>query len=474
MTGKNRQTLHDALEAELAPVRLSEARRAAILAAAGGAGARRRDRRPWRVCLTAAALCAALAVTAVAASPSLREALAHMLGGFEPYAQEVEGVAATDQGIQLRVVSALSDGNKTVIYLEARDLEQERLGAQTTFQTLWVDRPEAAYVGGTFSSGQTVSYDAETHTALMRFSFTGDGPPASGGTLELGIRSFTPSLWMEEGSMPQELLTQDLLEVMELETGETVLVPEQTSAGLEGIQSGFLSAVGFGTDGRLHIQFRYGEGINAAESTLHLEVGSRSYEASDGGDQAAYDRLLRYFDMGEDGGETLFEYGGAWYQDTCYNIWPSDWEDVSLGGVSGRFNGGELIEGEWNLSIPLENVPHRRIPVGEYIGHIRLTYLDLTAMGMSVESDPGETPDTLGYPASLFFSDGTTLALGKPDTTSNGQGYSFNHWSTEAPIDPGQVVGVSIGMRYIPIQSGDTAGPGYWLAELPAQETESG
>lgn len=310
MTGKNRQALHDALEAELAPVRLSEARRAAILAAAGGAGARRRGGRPWRVCLTAAALCAALAVTAVAASPSLREALAHMLGGFEPYAQEVEGVAATDQGIQLRVVSALSDGNKTVIYLEARDLEQERLGAQTTFQTLWVDRPEAAYVGGTFSSGQTVSYDAETHTALMRFSFTGDGPPASGGTLELGIRSFTPSLWMEEGSMPQELLTQDLLEVMELETGETVLVPEQTSAGLEGIQSGFLSAVGFGTDGRLHIQFRYGEGINAAESTLHLEVGSRSYEASDSGDQAAYDRLLRYFDMGADGGETLFEYGG--------------------------------------------------------------------------------------------------------------------------------------------------------------------
>lgn len=39
MTGKNRQALHDALEAELAPVRLSEARRAAILAAAGGAGA---------------------------------------------------------------------------------------------------------------------------------------------------------------------------------------------------------------------------------------------------------------------------------------------------------------------------------------------------------------------------------------------------------------------------------------------------
>ena len=42
MTGKNRQTLHDALEAELAPVRLSASRKAAILAAAGGAEALRR------------------------------------------------------------------------------------------------------------------------------------------------------------------------------------------------------------------------------------------------------------------------------------------------------------------------------------------------------------------------------------------------------------------------------------------------
>ena len=60
MTGKNRQTLHAALEAELAPVRLSQSRKAAILAAASGGGARRRGGRPWRVGLTAAALCAAL------------------------------------------------------------------------------------------------------------------------------------------------------------------------------------------------------------------------------------------------------------------------------------------------------------------------------------------------------------------------------------------------------------------------------
>ena len=154
MTGKNRQTLHDALEAELAPVRLSEARRAAILAAAGGAGARRRDRRPWRVCLTAAALCAALAVTAVAASPSLREALAHMLGGFEPYAQEVEGVAATDQGIQLRVVRVLADENGGTVYLEAEDLTGNRLS------------------GDSVRDGNScLAYDSQTHTALFTETF---------------------------------------------------------------------------------------------------------------------------------------------------------------------------------------------------------------------------------------------------------------------------------------------------------------
>ena len=456
-------------------VRATEDWKARTLAALERAPARPRMRVLPRV-LAAAAACAALFATALAVSPGLREVLGTALGSFAPYAQEVEGVSAADQGIEVRVVSALSDGNRSVAYLEVRDLTGDRIGPDT-FLSLAIgglSRQPAAYSASRYGGGRPLHYDTETGTILTSVELTVDGPPASSGTLDVVFERLTPSLRRESGTFSPSLLTGSALETVTLETGETVLVPEQTPAGLEGIQSGFLSAVGFGTDGRLHIQFRYGEGINAAESTLHLEVGSRSYEASGGGDQAAYDRLLRYFDMGEDGGETLFEYGGAWYQDTCYNIWPSDWEDVSLGGVSGRFIGGELIEGEWNLSIPLENVPHRRIPVGEYIGHIKLTYLDLTAMGMSVESDPGETPDTLGYPASLFFSDGTTLALGKPDTTSNGQGYSFNHWSTEAPIDPGQVVGVSIGMRYIPIQSGDTAGPGYWLAELPAQETESG
>ncbi len=51
----------------------------------------------------AAALCAALAITAWAVSPSLREALKSALGLFEPYSQEVDGLCVVDQGIEVKV-----------------------------------------------------------------------------------------------------------------------------------------------------------------------------------------------------------------------------------------------------------------------------------------------------------------------------------------------------------------------------------
>ena len=151
MMERNRRALHDALEAELAPVRLTASRKAAILAASSEVGTSRRGGRPWRVGLTAAALCAALVMTAVAASPSLREALAHMLGGFEPYAQEVEGASVMDQGIQMTVLSAVADSEDGRVYLELRDLEGDRL---TEF-TLLDERATTGY------------YDPEERTLLV-------------------------------------------------------------------------------------------------------------------------------------------------------------------------------------------------------------------------------------------------------------------------------------------------------------------
>ena len=156
MMERNRRALHDALEAELAPVRLSASRKAAILAAAGEARSARRGGRPWRVGLTAAALCAALVMTAVAASPSLREALAHMLGGFEPYAQAGgQGVAADRPGQSgcgwcgpWRMKTA------GTVYLEAEDLTGDRLSGESV-------------LGG----NSCLAYDSQSRTALFAETF---------------------------------------------------------------------------------------------------------------------------------------------------------------------------------------------------------------------------------------------------------------------------------------------------------------
>ena len=99
--------------------------------------ARRKTRRwPLRAALIAAATCAALAVSVVAASPDLRARLADLLGAFAPYAQTVEGVTAIDQGIQIQVVSALADETEGWVYLAVTDLTGDRLDASTDLDGL--------------------------------------------------------------------------------------------------------------------------------------------------------------------------------------------------------------------------------------------------------------------------------------------------------------------------------------------------
>ena len=56
-----------------------------------------------------ALVCAALCVTAVAAGPTLWDALEARLGPYAPFAAEVEG-ETSGQGLRLELVKAVSDG----------------------------------------------------------------------------------------------------------------------------------------------------------------------------------------------------------------------------------------------------------------------------------------------------------------------------------------------------------------------------
>lgn len=416
----------------------------------------RRGRPAGRV-LIAAAVCGALLATALALSPGLRGAVADALGGFLPYARNVEGVSAIEQGIEVRAVSALSDGNTVRCYLSARDLTGDRLGSRSTFGSIDVRRPNAEYVSGGYGNGRPVSYDPETRTVLYELDFHGDGPPAQGGTLEVVLGGFEPGVHREEGRFSQSLLTPVVRESRELPSGGTVLTPEQTPSALEGTAAAALSSIGFDAEGRLHIQFRLQEGLNRARSEVQVRIKSRSTTPEQ------HDRLDRYL-WGSV--ETAFEVDGQWYVDWSYQVGPSDLEDLILEKVTVKAVSGERVQGEWVLSIPLEDVPHRRIALEEQVGSVTVRTLDLTALGLSTESDPKGGAGTLDYPATVFLSNGAALSLGGVDSQYHNNGYTASHWSMEEPMDPEQVVGVAFGYWYIPID-GDKAGPGCWLDSLP-------
>lgn len=168
-----------------------------VQAALDGLPPKTKKRGPGAVkaALIAAAACVALLCTAFAASPGLREMLANALGGFAPYAHEQDGEVYVIDGMEFKVVSALADDFTVRAYVEARDLEGDRLSKLELNKYCafgLVDIPKqdmgegesiAAFVGG----GMCLNYDAQTKTALLVITSWGQvmADDLSGSTVKL-------------------------------------------------------------------------------------------------------------------------------------------------------------------------------------------------------------------------------------------------------------------------------------------------
>ena len=128
----------------------------------------------------AAAVCAALVGTALAASPGLRELLSAALGGFAPYAQEQEDKTYLLDGFEVKVLSTLSDGSTLRAYVQVRDLEGERLSADmkpcgsVDVMTEADERGKGAERSFSTDFGHAV-YDEESKTALLVFTSWAQG-----------------------------------------------------------------------------------------------------------------------------------------------------------------------------------------------------------------------------------------------------------------------------------------------------------
>lgn len=460
------------LDAAMAGVRLGGERKAAILAALEEGAQVTKKQGTFRAVLIAAALCAALAATALALSPTLRDALGGLLGDFAPYARAVEGVSATDQGIELRVVRTLADENGGTVYLEARDRTGDRLTGRSALQ---------------FPSRTCAAYDEKSRTALFEIPIDPmwyRGRDADG-CYTLAFDTLLPAVATVDGvSLPWALLSADKLETLELKAEEceqsaprlepekssVVLAPNQTGAELEtGLVS--LSSMGFDEDGVFHLQLRLADGVypSTEYAGLYTTCPETDWEAEPGVLQELH---------------TTFVWDGARYYDIC-------WEELTaerfgafrIAALEGEVVVGTPIAGNWTLRFPLELLPERTITLSEPINGQVVEQITITATSLKEFAryeDPEHTT-VLGYPLTVYLEDGGSMVIPYSDadlmgSRVDGAGnryYGFTGerygadivWHFPHGVDPETVTGIAIGLRYLPLNVDGTAGPGRWLTQ---------
>jgi len=427
-----------------------------------------REHRPLRIVLIAAAVAALMGTAALALSPTLRDALQNALGRFAPYAQDMtqDKISCADQGIEVRVVSALNDGNTITIYFEAQDLTGDRLDefTHTNTQLLW-PTGQVKWKQGTLLTAEQIAYDKETKTALYRTGFIGDGIPAEKLTLSLDGQVFSPGFHKDPHEpLPDEVISKTDLRTETLADGSVVLAPRQNPTTLvEGCLT--LSSCGFGEDGRFHILVEVKSG---AEAVLNPSVHTKSYLSGE-----ETDGLPNGYPMKQ---EVRFDRDGMTYYDfTCKADFPyqparADLDELVIDQLFLHVREKEKIEGEWKLEVPLENQSTTTVPMAqsgteEAIGP-RATKLFLSPISCTVECNTQDGAGTLGYPLALFHADGRVTSGIKCDSSYYGKGYATNHWTFDRPIDPESVTAIAIGQWYVPIENG-IAQPGHWLAEAP-------
>ena len=420
----------------MANITLTSAKRDAILR---GLEAKRRPIH-WTAgnILLAAVLAAVLTVSAFAAvSPMIREALANALGSFLAQSQPITGVAVEQDGIEIRVVSALSDSSMTRIFCEVQDKTGDRLGPEMRISG-WIDGlpwAEDSSSGGT----QLIAYDAETRTALVELLQSGavleGDTPAT-----IHFQKFQAEESIKDGavSVPMDILTTATLETMQTEKGETVLVPEQTPSALDGAAYIRLSSFGFGSDGRLHIQYAYLECANRENNRVLTTARSRS-----GKDDIVYNQNLT--------GAT-FQQNGIWYADASYSVTPDDLEDLAFDDLYGRMYVKPPVEGDWSLDITIEPAPSITLQANTQVGGARVKQVKVSAISVLVISDSKRT--RLGYrPTYATLRDGTKLILTNNCVQSMGTGaVSYDQWTFDQPIDPADIVSMNFDGVTVPLQ----------------------
>ena len=412
----------------------------------------------------------ALAGTALAVGSNW-DAVVKALGAYAPYAQEVTGVSVTDRGVKVTVEAVLADEGRAVAYVSVADLTGDRLDENTVLNGK--------------SAAKCISYDPDSRTALFAITVREQNYNEDD-TITLSISSIQPGTQELYGlGFPQQLLTDRTLETRTLPAGEferggrqddapaVVLLPDQTPAPLEGTDLVWVSSAGFDKEGVFHILYEMAEGVNC-----YLWPYFQTIEFDDRESPSSY-----FF--------SEVRFGGGKYIDISYPAYSDDYGNNDPALVT-RENVSHLtltdaqtilytrpeIAGDWSVSFSTGALPQRTLAVEDTLSGMHLTAWTLSPMTVRLAVDSsGGTPAY--YPLRLHLADGTTVSvphsglieMKEPSAISTDGRHRYDFvitWTLDAPIDPEQVTGVSLGYRMYPVD-GTSAGPGYWLDKLPGE-----
>lgn len=368
-------------------------------------------RRPGRRAVVALALCAALVVTAVAAGPSMWNILAEYLGPYAPFAQKMEGTAS-DQGVRLELVSAVSDGYTAQIFYTITDEEGGRFNADHTTVTASLD---GTNLGGMSTGSRIVSYDADSNTLLMEVSATGIDTSQP---LELVVEKIDPASYMLWDSRFPAAVPEELLETETTEDGDVVLKAEQNPQTSPDTDVVRISSVGFDEEGNFHIRLAFAEGITGmllarpcgADGTPLANIQAAEVE------------------------------GGM----DCLVVEDFDPADLAYIQVYGPYRGPEqAIEGEWTLPLEIEAAEQKVVQVdrtledGVYVDRVEVSGMNIAVFFQSEDVDwftlwiTDRSGETIGVPLNYM------------NRRVNGTDTSCGLWSFETPMDLEDIASVT-------------------------------
>lgn len=368
-------------------------------------------RRPGRRAIVALALCAALVVTAVAAGPSMWNILNSYLGPYAPFAREMEGTAS-DQGVRLELVSAVSDGYTAQIFYTITDEKGGRFNADHTKVAASL---EGTNLGGMSMGSRIVSYDADSNTLLMEASATGIDTSQP---LELVVEKIDPASYLLQDSRFPAEVPEEPLETETTEDGDVVLKADQNPQTSPDTDVVCISSLGFDEEGNFHIRLAFAEGIT-----------SMLLARPCGGDGTPLANI-----------QAAKVEGGM----DCLVVEEFDLAELAYIQVYGLYRGPEpAIEGEWTLPLEIEAAEQEVIPVGRtledgvYVERVEVSGMNIAVFFQSEDVDW----------FTLWFTDRAGETIGVPlnymNRRVNGTDMSCGLWHFETPMDLSDIASVT-------------------------------